>query len=110
MLDVIPSKRLMAFALIIAVLSRAVIGIFNSDLVGANAANVLVIFFALANLAVGVAGLRTSQRIAWSAYLLVSVAMFFLLGFSTPIGALVILAPIAIELGIDFIRAAWRPW
>lgn len=106
MLDVIPSKRLAALALIIAALALVLRSVSKAGLIEPGAANVLVFSFALVNLAVGVAGLRTPQRFAWGAYLLVSVAVFFLLGFATPVGAIVILTPIAIELGIDFIRAA----
>lgn len=96
----------MALALIIAALSLALRSVSKAGLIEPGAANVLVFSFALANLAVGVAGLRTPQRIAWCAHLLVSVAVFFLLGFATPVGAIVILTPIAIESALAFIRAA----
>lgn len=106
MLDVIPSKRLVVLALIVAALALAVASVSGAGLIDPGGANVLAISFALANLAVGVAGLRTPQRIAWCAHLLVSVAVFFLLGFATPVGAIVILTPIAIESALAFIRAA----
>ncbi|MGV8939318.1 MAG: hypothetical protein ACOH2J_19540 [Allorhizobium sp.] len=106
----IPAKRLIALALVAATVTLTISSASKAGILGPGIANVVIFSLALANLAVGVAGLRTPYRFAWGAYVITSIAIFLLLGFATPIGALVILAPIAIEPTIDFSRAFLRPW
>lgn len=106
----ISAKRLIALVLIITTVTLTVTSFSKAALLWPGIANVIVFSLALANLAVAAAGLRTPYRFAWGAYLMTSIAVFLLSGFATPVGAAVILAPIAIELVIEFIHASWRPW
>jgi|GEM_PF-3949624 hypothetical protein len=45
-------------------------------------------------MAVAFAGLRTEKRVSWGIYLILSVTVFLLFGFSTPINAILGLLPI----------------
>ncbi|MBR0556104.1 hypothetical protein J5J10_10490 [Ciceribacter sp. L1K23] len=109
MSGVISSKKLLVFVLGIAALALLTSDLRQRDLVEAAPAFAIAVSLALANLAVSVAGLRTRQRWLWATYLAASIAAFLLSGFSTPIGAAIILAPVGIELAADFMREAWRP-
>ncbi|GEO84588.1 MULTISPECIES: hypothetical protein [Alphaproteobacteria] len=60
---------------------------------------------ALANLALGVAGLRTRHRIAWGVYLLASLMTVVLIGSANPVSALVTLTPIWMGAGLEFMSA-----
>ncbi len=99
------SRRLVAYVLLIAVASLVVNDLARRGIVAPTISFGVAGALFLGNLAVGVGGLRTPQRIAWGVYIVLSVATFFLLGFSNPISAVILLAPI----GLDLIREAWRP-
>lgn len=99
------SRRLVAYVLLIAVASLVVNDLARRGLVAPIVGFGAVGALFLGNLAVAVAGLRTPQRIAWAGYLILSVAIFVLLGFSNPVSAAILLVP----FGLEFVREALRP-
>lgn len=79
--------------LIIAVLALSLFGIVSSDLglfsgLSLQTTRAIGLIAFGANVAIGIYGAVTSHRIAWSAYLVLSVAGLVLVGATTPIVAL----------------------
>lgn len=99
------SRRLLAYVLLIAVASLLTSDLTQRGLFTPPVAFGVACALWLCNLAVAVGGLRTRQRIAWGAYMILSIAIFFLLGFSNPLSAVILLLPV----GFDLMREAWRP-
>lgn len=89
------SRRLLAYVLLIAVASIAVDEFARRGLVEPTVAFGVSGALFLGNLAVAIGGLRTPQKLGWGAYLALSVATFLLFGFTTPVSAVILLAPLA---------------
>ena len=99
------SRRLLAYVLLIAVVSLLASDLNRRGLITPSVAFGVACALWLCNLAVAVGGLQTRQRIAWGVYMILSITIFFLLGFSNPLGAVIQLLPV----GLDLMRGAWRP-
>ena len=85
--------RLKSVHLINAVLALSLFGILTSEFslfsgLSLDARRAIGLIAFAANLAIGICGAVTSHRIAWGAYLVLSVAGLVLLGAATPIVAL----------------------
>jgi len=94
MSEILPTKRLLVFVLGIAALALLTLELHERGSVETSTAFALSVSLALANMAVAFAGLRTEKRVSWGIYLILSVTVFLLFGFSTPINAILGLLPI----------------
>ena len=99
------SRRLLAYVLLIAVASLLASDLNRRGLFTPSVAFGVACALWLCNLAVAVGGLQTRQRFAWGAYMILSIAVFVLLGFSNPFSAVILLVPVV----LDLMREAWRP-
>ncbi|MCL6706776.1 hypothetical protein M8R20_07185 [Pseudomonas sp. R2.Fl] len=106
MSEILSTKKLLVFVLGIAILSLLTQDLYRRDFVEPTTAFAISVSLALANMAVAFAGLRTLKRVPWGIYLIVSVTVFLLLGFSTPISALVALLPIGLGTMVEIMGAA----
>lgn len=93
---ILPTRKLLVFVLGIVVLALLTSVLYANDVIAATTAFALSVSLALANMAVAFAGLRTEKRVPWGIYLILSVVVFLLLGFSTPINALLGLLPVSL--------------
>ena len=103
------SIRLVVYVLVIAAFALLTNELRRGGLMPAATGFGLFWALALANLAVGTAGLRTRRKLAWACYLLVSIAGIGLLGFSTPITAAIGLLPLLAELLASASHASGPP-
>ncbi|MGF0536529.1 hypothetical protein ACQQ2Q_00950 [Agrobacterium sp. ES01] len=92
------SRKLIVFAIIISLVAVSIHMLFIESILSATQLFALGGSLALANIAVAIGGLRTPQRLAWGIYLALSAIAYIMLGFATPIGALILLGPMILGL------------
>lgn len=102
MSGIIPSKKLLIFVGIVSALAFGASQLRQHGQIEPFAALAIAGSLAFANLALGVAGLRTRHWTAWGTYLMVSLAALILLGFASPLTAVTALAPTWIGAAVEF--------
>jgi len=88
------SSHLFFGVLMLSALAIALIELSLADYLSLEIHTALGIFLFLLNAAIAAIGLWTPHRIAWATYLIASVACLILIGASTPISGIWILAKV----------------